>query len=151
MRMREDRRCLSSSCVGLGRGDRDRDADLELCPDLADLTGIWMLLDRRRETADPPEFDQEIGGELTLGGGFLGLVVSEVGEPLMICLSLGRVCCRRSEAGLDEVDAVGGPGNGDNGLAHENPELLSTILRTHVDEKHRGEDTPARPRTHRRS
>lgn len=63
-----------------------------------------MLLESRRETADPPEFDQVIGGALTLGGGFLGLVVSEVGEPPMICLSLGRVCCRRNEAGLDEVE-----------------------------------------------
>ena len=114
MRMREDRRNLSSSCVGLGRGERERDVDLELCPDLADLTGIWILLDSLRETADadPPELDQAIGGELTLGGGFLGLVVSEVGELLRFCLSLGKVCCRRSEAGLDEVDAVGG-GTGD--------------------------------------
>ena len=115
MRMREDRRCLSSSCVGLGRGDRERDADLELCPDLTGFVGIWILLDSRRETADaePPEFDQVICGELTLGGCFLGLVVSEVGEPLMICLSFGRVFCRRSEAGLDEVDAVNDPGHGE--------------------------------------
>lgn len=71
-----------------------------------------MLLDSRRETAEPPEFDQVIGGELTLGGGFLGLVVLEVGESPRFCLSLGRVCCRRSEAGLDEVDAVSRPGDG---------------------------------------
>lgn len=107
--------------MGLGRGDRERDVDLELCPDLADLTGMWILLDSRRETADadPPELDQVIGGELTLGGGFLGLAVSEVGEPLMICLSLGRVCCRRSEAGLDEVDAVGEPDDEINGSAYK--------------------------------
>ena len=124
MRIREDRRCLSSSWEGLGRGDRERDADLELCSDLTGLTGIWILLDNRRETADadPPELDQAIGGELTLGGGFLGLVVSEVGEPLRFCLSLGRVFCRRSEAGLDEVDAVGRPETEINESAHENPE-----------------------------
>jgi hypothetical protein len=83
--------------------------DLELCSDLAGLTGIWILLDSRRETADadPPELDQAIGGELTLGGGFFGLVVSEAGEPPRFCLSLGRACCRRSEAGLDEEDSVG--------------------------------------------
>ena len=98
--------------MGLGRGDRERDADLELCPDLAGRTGMCMLLESLRETADPPEFDQVIGGELTLGGGFLGLVVSEEGLP-MFCLSLGSVFCRRSEAGLDEVDAVSRPGDED--------------------------------------
>jgi len=113
MRMREDRRCLSSSCVGLGRGDRERDVDLELCPDLGGRTGMWILLESLREMADPPEFDQAIGGEVTLGGGFLGLVVSEAGELPRFCLSLGSVFCRRSEAGLDEVDAVSRPGDGD--------------------------------------
>ena len=114
MRMREDRRCLSSSCVGLGRGDREREADLELCSDLAGRTGMCMLLEslRERADADPPEFDQVIGGEAT-GGGFLGLVVSEAGELPRFCLSLGSVCCRRSEAGLDEVDAVRRPGDED--------------------------------------
>lgn len=115
MRIREDRRCLSSSCVGLGRGDRERDADLELCPDLAGRAGMCMLLESLRERADvdPPEFDQAIGGELTLGGGFLGLVVSEAGGFPRFCLSLGNVFCRRSEAGLDEVDAVSRPGDED--------------------------------------
>ena len=124
MRMREDRRSLISSFVGLGRGDRERDVDLELWPDFAGLTGMWILLDSRRETADadPPELDQAIGGELTLGGGFLGLVVSEVGEPLTFCLSLGRVRCRRSEAGLDEVDAVGRSEDEINELTRGKPE-----------------------------
>ena len=99
--------------MGLGRGDRERDADLELCPDLAGRTGICMLLESLRETADPPEFDQAIGGELTTGGCFLGLVVSEEGGLPMFCLSLGKVFCRRSEAGLDEVDAVSRPGDED--------------------------------------
>lgn len=113
MRMREDRRCLSSSWVGLGRGDRERDADLELCPDFAGRTGMCILLESLREMADPPEFDQVIGGEVTLGGGFLGLVVSAAGELARFCFSLGSVRCRRSEAGLDEVDAVRGLGDGD--------------------------------------
>lgn len=123
MRIRDVRRSLSSSCEGLGRGDRERDVDLELCPDFAGLTGIWMLRDSRRETADPPELDQAIGGELTLGGGFLGLVVSEVGEPLRVCLSLGSVCCLRNEAGLDDVDAVGKIDDGINGSA---PRILDS-------------------------
>ena len=115
MRMREDRRCLSSSCVGLGRGEREREADLELCPDLAGRTGMCMLLEslRERAEADPPEFDHVIGGEVTVGGGFLGLVVSEAGELTRFCLSFGSVCCRRSEEGLDEVDAVSRPGDED--------------------------------------
>jgi hypothetical protein len=105
--------------VGLGSGDRERDADLELCPDLAGRTGMCMLLESLRETADPPELDQAIGGELT-GGGFLGLVVSEEeGWLPMSRLSLGRVFCRRREAGLDEVDAVSRPGDEDQLVSFE--------------------------------
>ena len=76
---------------------------------------MCILLESLRERADvdPPEFDQAIGGEVTTGGGFLGLVVSEAGELPRFCLSLGSVCCRRSEEGLDEVDAVRRPRDGD--------------------------------------
>ena len=52
------------------------------------------------------ELNQVIRGELTLGGGFLGPVVSEAGVLPGMCLSLGNVYCLCSEAGFDEVDAV---------------------------------------------
>lgn len=121
--MREDRRLPSKP--GRGSGDREREVDLELAPERDSTTGMWMVLDNRRDARLWPAHCplEEVvlsrlrGLTATSGGGVA--LVAGLAEPteearfVVDLFSRGRVGCRRSEAGLcdaglytDEMEAI---------------------------------------------
>ena len=113
-RIREERRSLQevSGKADRGSGDRDRDVERELAPERDGRTGMWMVLDRRREARlwpdhwllDDAALSRLRGLTVASGGGvalLAGLAVPADNGRLVIDLfSRGKVDCRRKEAGL---------------------------------------------------
>ena len=117
--------------------------DLELAPERLGFTGIWMVLDNRREArlcpAHCPLEDvvlSRLRGLTATSGGGVALVagLAEPAEEVRFVVDLfsrGRVGCRRSEAGLwdaglytDEMEAINISFEDEHGVSRHSCEIV---------------------------